>query len=360
MSIVSNSLLIVLKLAAGVITGSIAIVTEAIHSSIDLVASVVAYFSVRKADEPADASHPYGHQKVENLAAGIEGMLILAGAAVIVIESVRRLFDVPEVESLGIGIGVIAFSMVANVGVSTYLYRQAAKTDSPALDADAAHLRTDALTSLGVLVGLLLVEVTGIEVFDPITALVVAAAIVLAGLRIITRTSRVLVDEALPPEEFEAVKRAIEDHGAPEVVGFHKLRARRAGSRRYVDLHVQFRAGTTLSRAHEVSHELSAAITGRLRGADVLVHLEPGVGRSLQQVHRGGGAHCQQHARVAGVAVDQQQQRGDQADAESHPPRDPGQGHGAVYSAFRWRRPPFRPPKRPPPWWSCRARCAPP
>jgi cation diffusion facilitator family transporter len=274
-SIVSNSLLIVLKLAAGVITGSIAIITEAIHSSIDLVASLVAFFSVRKADEPADESHPYGHQKVENLAAGIEGMLILAGAAVIVIESVRRLVDVPEVESLGIGLAVIGFSAVANVGVSAYLYRQAARTDSPALEGDAAHLRTDAMTSFGVLIGLSVVEVTGIEAFDPITALVVAAAIVVAGLRIITRTSRVLVDEALPPEELEAVRRAIEDHGAPEVVGFHKLRARRAGSRRYVDLHVQFRDGTSLARAHEVSHEIVAAITQRLRGADVLVHLEP-------------------------------------------------------------------------------------
>ena len=274
-SIISNSLLIALKLAAGVLTGSIAIVTEAIHSSIDLVASVVAYFSVRKADQPADESHPYGHQKVENLAAGIEGMLILAGAGIIVFESVRRLVDVPAIESLGIGIAVIAFSAVTNVAVSTYLYRQAARTDSPALEGDAAHLRTDAMTSFGVLLGLLLVELTGIEAFDPITALVVAGAIVLAGVRIITRTSRVLVDEALPEDELEAVKRAIDEHGAEEVVGFHKLRARRAGSRRYVDLHVQFRDGTTLARAHAVSHELDAAITRRLRGADVLVHLEP-------------------------------------------------------------------------------------
>jgi cation diffusion facilitator family transporter len=274
-SIVSNSLLILLKLVAGVITGSIAIITEAIHSSIDLVASLVAFFSVRKADEPADESHPYGHQKVENLAAGIEGMLILAGAALIVYESVRRLVDVPVVESLWVGIAVIGFSMVVNVGVSTYLYRQAHKTESPALEGDAAHLRTDAMTSCGVLLGLLLVEVTGLEVFDPITALVVAAAIVVAGLRIVTRTSRVLVDEALPAAELEAVRVAIEEHGAEEVVGFHKLRARRAGSRRYVDLHVQFRDGTTLARAHEVSHELAAAIRARLRGADVLVHEEP-------------------------------------------------------------------------------------
>ncbi len=238
-------------------------------------ASVVAYFSVRKADEPADESHPYGHEKVENLAAGIEGMLILAGAAVIVFESVRRLVDVPEVESLGIGIAVIGFSAVVNVGVSTYLYRQAEKTDSPALEGDAAHLRTDAMTSFGVLIGLVLVEVTGVEIFDPITALVVAAAIVVAGLRIIRRTSRVLVDEALPADELEVVRQSIEEHGAEEIVGFHKLRARRAGSRRYVDLHVQFRDGTTLARAHEVSHEIDAEITSRLRGADVLVHLEP-------------------------------------------------------------------------------------
>jgi cation diffusion facilitator family transporter len=274
-SIASNSLLITLKLAAGAITGSIAIVTEAIHSSIDLIASVIAFYSVRKADEPADADHPYGHQKVENMAAAIEGMLILIGAGIIVFESVRRLFAGSHVESLGVGIGVIAFSVVANLGVSTYLYRRARATDSPALEGDAAHLRTDAATSVGVLVGLVLVEVTGVEQFDPATALVVAGAIVYAGVRILSRSSRVLVDEALPAEELEAVRRAIADFGAPEVAGFHKLRARRAGSRRYVDLHVQFREGTTLKRAHELSHELQGGIRERLRGADVLIHLEP-------------------------------------------------------------------------------------
>jgi cation diffusion facilitator family transporter len=274
-SIVSNLILIALKLAAGAATGSIAIVTEAAHSGIDLLASVVAFFSVRKADEPADESHPYGHEKVENLAAAIEGMLILVGAGIIVYESVRRLTQGAEVESLGIGIAVIGFSMVANFGVSGYLYRQAHASDSPALLGDAAHLRTDAFTSLGVLVGLALVEVTGSAAFDPVTALVVASAIVFAGVRILSRSSRVLVDEALPPDELDAVRDVVERHGAQEIVGFHKLRARRAGSRRYVDLHVQFRAGTTLSRAHAISHELERDIRRRLRGADVLIHLEP-------------------------------------------------------------------------------------
>ena len=237
--------------------------------------SVVAFYSVRKADEPADESHPYGHQKVENLAAAIEGMLILLGAGLIVFESVRRLARGAEVESLGVGIAVIGFSVLANLAVSTYLYRRGRTADSPALEGDAAHLRADAFTSLGVLVGLSLVQITGTAALDPATALIVAGAIVYAGLRILGRSSRVLVDEALPPEELDAVRLAIRERGADEVVGFHKLRARRAGSRRYVDLHVQFREGTTLRRAHEISHQLQGAIRSHLRGADVLIHLEP-------------------------------------------------------------------------------------
>jgi cation diffusion facilitator family transporter len=275
LSIASNATLVALKIAAGAVTGSIAIITEAIHSSIDLLASVIAYVSVRKADQPADEDHPYGHEKIENLAATIEGMLILVGAGVIVFESVRRLVDVPEVESLGFGIAVIGFSTVANLAVSSYLYRRARQTESPALEGDAAHLRTDAGTSAGVLLALVLVEVTGIEVLDPITALVVAVAIVAAGIRIISRSSRVLMDEVLPEDELAAVREAIDAYGAPEVVGYHKLRGRRAGSRRDIDLHVQFAEGTSLRRAHDVSHGLQAAIGERLRGVHVLIHLEP-------------------------------------------------------------------------------------
>src|SRR5690349_2636104 len=142
LSIASNSLLIALKLAAGAITGSIAIITEAIHSLIDLVASVIAFISVRKADEPADEEHPYGHEKVESLAANIEGMLILVGAGVIIYEATKRLADGAGVESLGIGIAVMGFSVVANLVVSAVLYRQARAHESPALEGDAAHLRT--------------------------------------------------------------------------------------------------------------------------------------------------------------------------------------------------------------------------
>jgi cation diffusion facilitator family transporter len=275
LSIVSNSVLIALKLAAGAITGSIAILTEAIHSLVDLIASVVAFVSVRKADEPADEEHPYGHEKVENLAANIEGILILVGAAVIIYEATHRLAAGSSVESLGIGIAVMAFSVVANLVVSGVLYRQARTHDSAALEGDAAHLRTDALTSAGVLVGLGLVEMTGVVAFDSITALVVAAAIVWAGIRIIRRSSGVLVDEVLPAEEMDRIEEAIATARTPEVAGYHKLRARRAGSRRYVDFHVQYRSGTSLERAHELAHQMRASIEAEIRGAEVLIHAEP-------------------------------------------------------------------------------------
>jgi cation diffusion facilitator family transporter len=275
LSIASNALLIAIKLAAAALTGSIAILTEAVHSLIDLVASVVAFVSVRKADEPADAEHPYGHGKVESLAATIEGMLILVGAGIIVYEATHRLVVGAQVETVGVGIAVMGFSVLANLVVSTVLSRQARLHDSPALEGDAAHLRADAMTSAGVLLGLGLVALTGAAAFDSITALVVAGAIVTAGIRIIRRSSGALVDEALPADELDRIEAAIAAARTPEVAGYHKLRARRAGARRHIDLHVQYRSGTSLERAHELSHEMRDAIEARIPSAEVLIHVEP-------------------------------------------------------------------------------------
>jgi cation diffusion facilitator family transporter len=275
LSVASNSLLIAIKVAAAAITGSIAILTEAVHSLIDLLASVIALASVRKADEPADVEHPYGHEKLENLAATIEGMLILVGAGVIIYEATHRLLVGAHVDTVGLGIAVMAVSALANFVISGFLGRRAKALESPALEGDAAHLRTDAYTSLGVLFGLVLVEVTGENAFDSITALVVAVAIVGSGIRIITRSSRVLVDEALPVSEMDRIEAAIRGSRTPEVAGYHRLRARMAGNRRYVDLHVQFRSGTSLERAHEQAHAIRSAIESVLPAADVLIHVEP-------------------------------------------------------------------------------------
>ena len=274
-SIASNSVLIVLKVIAGALTGSVALITEALQSAVDLVASVVAYVSIRKSEEPPDSEHPFGHAKFENLAAAFEGILILVGAGIIVFESSRRLVEGAEVQRLGIGMAILGVTIVINLAVSAFLYRRARETGSPALEGDAAHLRTDAITSVGVLCGLALVEATGETWVDPAVALAVASAIVLTGVRLVNRSSRVLVDEGLPPDELAVIRDEISTFGPRGVAGFHKLRARRAGARRHIDMHVQFRAGTTLEDAHATAHALQAAIEKRLQEADILIHLEP-------------------------------------------------------------------------------------
>ncbi|WP_051324291.1 cation diffusion facilitator family transporter [Candidatus Solirubrobacter pratensis] len=274
-SIASNTVLIALKVVAGVLTGSVAILTEALHSGIDLLASLIAFFSVRRAEAPADAEHRYGHEKFENAAAAAEGMLILAGSAVIAFAAIRSLISGPQLDHLGIGIVVVGFAAAVNVAVSSWLFRKGRELSSAALEGDAAHLRTDAYTSIGVLVGLALVSVTGAHWLDPVVALVISVGIVVTGMRLTIGSLRVLVDEALPDEELDAIRESIEAFAGEGVVGYHQLRTRRAGARRYVDLHVQFRHGTTLEEAHHTAHALQDAIRERLDGADVLIHLEP-------------------------------------------------------------------------------------
>jgi cation diffusion facilitator family transporter len=275
LSIASNSALIMLKAIAGTVTGSVALLTEALHSATDLIASIVAFFSVRAADVPADESHPYGHEKIEDMAAAIEGVLILVGCVVIAFEAVRHLIEGTGVQRLGIGIAVLAISIVVNFGVSRTLSARAKATGSPALAADAAHLTTDMATSAGVLGGLVLVAITGWDWLDPVIALLVSGAIAVAGVRILTRSSRVLVDETLPDPELDTIREVVTDFGGAGIVGFHELRGRQAGARRHIDLHVQFRAGTTLEDAHKTAHRLQDAIRDRLGDADVLIHLEP-------------------------------------------------------------------------------------
>ena len=276
LSVASNTTLIILKVIAGIATGSVAVLTEAAHSGMDLIASIVALVSVRKADEPADAGHPYGHEKMENMAGAIEGTLILFGAAIITYEALLRLVRGGRVHTIGVGIAVIVVSMVVNIVVSRVIGRRARETGSVALEADALHLSADVASSAAVLLGLVLVAFTHAQWIDPAVALVVAVAVAIAGLRILLRSSRSLLDEALPEEELEEIRSTIRELGAERgVVGFHKLRARRAGARRYVDVHVQFDSGTSLEAAHKTAHVLTNAIRDQLAGADILVHVEP-------------------------------------------------------------------------------------
>jgi cation diffusion facilitator family transporter len=274
-SIASNTCLIVLKVAAGLVTGSVGILSDAVHSLMDLIASLIAWASVRKADAPADSSHRYGHEKLEDLAAGAQALLLLIGAVFIAVEAIRRLINGGHVASIGVGIAVAAAAAAVNLVVSTYLERAGRATGSTALHANAADLRTDAFVSLAVLVSLVVVKLTSANWMDSVVGLLVAAAISRTGVRILVDARRRLADEALPADELAALQQVVASFVGDEVVGFHDLRARHVGSNHQVDLHLQFAAGTSLERAHYVSHQLQDAIVKRLPATTVLVHLEP-------------------------------------------------------------------------------------
>jgi cation diffusion facilitator family transporter len=275
LSVASNCGLILAKLVAGLVTGSVAILSDAIQSTIDLIASVITLVSVRKAAAPADADHRYGHEKVEDLSAAVEAMLLLVGALVIAVQAVRRLVDGGTIGELGVGIAVVAAAAVVNMTVATHLGRVAQQTGSMALEADGAHLRTDAVVSVGVLIALVLSGLTGAAWIDPVVGLLVAAVIAVTGIRILIGSGRRLVDESLPAEEMVIVRTVVESFVHDAVAGFHDLRARHSGASHQVDLHLQFRAGTSLEDAHAISHQLRDAVVEQLPNTTVLIHLEP-------------------------------------------------------------------------------------
>ena len=173
------------------------------------------------------------------------------------------------------GIAVAAVATIVNFVVSAYLARTGRMTGSTALHANAADLRTDAIVSLGVLVSLILIKSTGAGWIDPVVGLIVATAITITGIRILLGASRRLADESLPADELATLERVVRSFLGEEVVGYHDLRARHVGTHHQVDMHLQFAAGTTLDRAHYVSHQLQDAIVARLPETTVLVHLEP-------------------------------------------------------------------------------------
>jgi len=275
-SIASNSALIVFKLVVGIMSGSIAIISEALHSGSDLVAAIIAFYAVRKAGQPPDPSHRYGHEKVENLSGVIEALLIIAAAGVIIYEGIRKIISGPHIDHIWLGVTVMVVSGFANLVVSRkVLYPVAKRTQSAALEADAAHLLTDVFTSFGVAGGLLLVKVTGWQLFDPIAAIAVALLIIRTGYLLVVQSTRVLLDQTIPEEELELIRAVVAEHRGDLIWGYHKLRARQAGSRRHIDLHVTVDETMTVAKAHETAEHIAADIRAVVPNADVLVHIEP-------------------------------------------------------------------------------------
>ncbi|MEY4505003.1 MAG: hypothetical protein RL154_1300 [Pseudomonadota bacterium] len=234
LSVLSNTFLVISKLSIGVAIGSVGVVSEGIHSSIDLLAAIIAYFAVRQASHPADNLHKYGHGKIENVSGTIEAVLILVAAFWIVLEAVQKLAHPHPIESFGLGIAIMAISSIVNLFISRYLMKVGKETDSIALKADAMHLQTDVLTSAGVMVGLIAVYFTGIDWLDPVAALCVAGLIVYAAWELLRESFGPLLDSSLPEEEEQQISELIRIY-EKDFLDFHSLRTRKAGSERHVD-----------------------------------------------------------------------------------------------------------------------------
>jgi cation diffusion facilitator family transporter len=256
-------------------SGSVSILSEAVHSGIDLVAALIAWFAVRESGKPADDEHQFGHGKIENVAGTIEAVLIFGAALYIIWESVHKLIKgTVEIENLGIGAVVMGISALANYLVSRHLLNVAIETDSVALEADAMHLRTDVYTSAGVLAGLAAIKLTGITILDPIVAIVVACLILKAAYDLTKNAFFHILDIKLPDDE-EAIIHDVMKENALHFLDYHKLRTRKSGHIRHIDMHLVVPKLMTVEKGHNLSHQISADIEKRLSHSHVLVHIEP-------------------------------------------------------------------------------------
>jgi cation diffusion facilitator family transporter len=271
-SVISNSFLIFMKLVVGLVSGSVSIISEAIHSSMDLIAAVIAFFSVRVSDNPPDSRHPYGHGKIENISGVIEAILIFIAAIWIIVEALKKIINgTPELEALGIGCAVMIISAIINIVVSRNLYRVAKKTHSIALEADALHLKTDVYTSAGVAAGLLLIWITGINWLDPVVAILVAFLIITESYSLLKRAFSPLLDTAWADEEITDLEKKLDDLG----VTYHDLRTRVAGNYRFIDIHVEIPEDESVGYAHRYCDMIEDELTALYENLTVTIHVEP-------------------------------------------------------------------------------------
>lgn len=277
-SVISNSGLVLMKFVVGFSIGSVSIISEAIHSSMDLIAAVIAFFSVRKSAEPPDAQHEFGHGKFEDISGLVEALLIVVAAILIIREAVLKLLGGPAAgfpeELLIFGIAVMGVSALVNWLVSRRLMKVAKQSESIALESDAWHLRTDVYTSVGVFLGLILIRLTGIPLFDPLFAIGVAVVIMKAAYDLTRRSFSDLIDHSIPPLDEERIKAIICEH-SNEYAGFHDLRTRRSGPDIFIEFHLVMSGNSTVLQSHDLSDHLESDLNLEFPRAVVTIHTEP-------------------------------------------------------------------------------------
>ena len=276
LSIFSNSSLILLKLIAGVITNSFSIISEAIHSMSDLLASFIAFFAVKKSAMPADKDHAFGHGKYEDFSGLIEGALIILAGLYIVYEASKKLISQTQPQiSVDLAIYIMLFSVIINALVSNHLFKTAKKTGSIALFADAEHLRTDIYTSLGVVVGLFLIKITNIHILDPIIALIVAVLILQAGYLICKKTVSNLLDESLSEKEEQEIIYAINLLKNSCEFKIHKLKTRKSGARKNIEITICVNGDMSVKDSHKFCNEVENILSEKIGNTDTIIHIEP-------------------------------------------------------------------------------------
>ncbi|MFC2070273.1 cation diffusion facilitator family transporter, partial [Chloroflexota bacterium] len=247
---------------------------QAVDSFLDLFAVSVTVFAVRMANMPADEEHPFGHGKVEGIAAVIQAVLIFSAGGWIIYSSIQRIITGAEIELTEAGIGVMLVSVLASVFLSRHLHKVAKATDSIALEASARNITVDVYSAAGVLVAMTVIRFTGYSILDPVVALGVSLFILKAAYDVLKKSFGELVDTRLPEVEEEVIISTIREH-TTQLAGFHKVRTRKAGSQRFIDLHLLLPKNVTLEEAHQMSDHLEGDIKDRLPESSVTIHLEP-------------------------------------------------------------------------------------
>ena len=276
LSIYSNTLLLIIKLIVGIFMGSISVLSEALHSGIDLLAAIIANYSVKKAGQPADDEHKFGHGKYENVSGTIEAILIFVAAIIIIYTASEKIIQgkVIDNEFIGIGIVVMGISAAVNLYVSRRIMAVAKRAESIALEADAYHLTTDVYTSIGVFIGLLLIKVTGNSIFDPVMAIIVGIIILKASYDLTRRSVSGIMDVKLSDKEEEIIKSIIHDHYS-QYAEYHNLRSRMSGAERFVDLHLVVPKNQNVVDAHDFCDHLEKEIKEKIANLSILIHIEP-------------------------------------------------------------------------------------
>lgn len=273
-SVASAATLAVTKLAVGIVSGSLGVLSSAFDNLADILMSAVNYFSIRKSMEPADSSHPYGHGKVETLGTVVmAGVIILTGVW-IVREGIRRLMAGIVPRSVDIGLVVMTLSVAASWLISERIRKAGVETGSRALTADSLHFRTDVWSGGGILLSLVVYRVTGWKWLDPGVAVAVGIYIVVAAVPILREAVEDLLDRSLPPETVEKIRQVIESH-RPYVVDYHALRTRRSGSEKHVDFHIVVCKQYLLQDAHRVADHLEMEVSRAIGNAHVVTHIDP-------------------------------------------------------------------------------------